>query len=113
MRIPTVRVTAIAAALGLLLATPVVVRALHRQTPFKEVLSCKSSANPLATCLPDTDASHPYQQGSIARWVPFESTTDIMGNGSSGSEIFLFDNNPPRVLYQVTNYPTGESHNPA
>jgi Tol biopolymer transport system component len=113
MRSLTVRLTAIAAAVGLLLATPAVVRALHRQTPFMLVLSCKSSANPLATCLPDMFASNPYQQGSIARWVPFESTTDIMGNGSSGSEIFLFDNEPPRALFQVTNYPTGDSHNPA
>jgi hypothetical protein len=87
--------------------------ALHRQTPFMLTLSCKSQADPLGTCVPNSVSSNPFCQGSVARWIAFESVSDLMGNGSSGSEIFLFDNEPPRSLSQVTNAATGDSHNPS
>src|SRR5262245_23366362 len=108
-----VRSFVVLAACAAISLVPEAARALHRETPFELTLSCRSSADPVGTCVPNTDATHPFAQGAVARWIPFESTTDIMGNGSSGSEIFLFDNNPPRSLRQITNVASGESHNPS
>ncbi len=77
--------------------------ALHRQTPFLLDLTPVQGAT----------ASLPQAQGEVARWITFESTSDLLGTGSSGSEIFLFDNEPPRSLGQVTNCATGDSRNPS
>jgi Tol biopolymer transport system component len=108
-----VRSTFTLAACAAALLAPWSARALHRETPFMLTISCRSTADPINSCIPNTDASHPFAQGEVARWIPFQSTTDIMGNGSTGSEIFLFDNNPPRNMRQVTNHPTGDSANPS
>jgi Tol biopolymer transport system component len=111
MRGLIVRSIAVLVACAAAVLAPWSARALHRETPFMLTISCRSTADPIGTCVPNTDASHPFAQGEVARWIGFESTTDIMGNGSSGSEIFLFDNNPPRNMRQVTNHPTGDSRN--
>src|SRR5262249_56289444 len=48
-----------------------------------------------------------------ASWIAFDSTSDLMQNGSAGDEIFLWDNDPagPRHLVQVSNCAVGESTN--
>src|SRR5262249_45480823 len=75
---------------------------LHRQTPFELAV----------TSFDGGQSIKPYCQGETARFVSFQSTADLMGNGSSGSEIFLFDNQPPRNTRQITNCAFGESENP-
>jgi Tol biopolymer transport system component len=77
--------------------------ALHRQTPFLLDMTPVDGAT----------SSLPMAQGEVARWIVFESASDLLGTGSSGSEIFIFDNEPPRSLGQITNCPAGDSHNPS
>jgi hypothetical protein len=108
-----VRSFVVPAACAAISLVPGAARALHRETPFELTLSCRSSADPVGTCVRTRTRPIRSPRAPVARWIAFESTTDIMGNGSSGSEIFLFDNNPPRSLKQITNVPTGESHNPS
>ena len=81
--------------------------ALHRQTPFEEPIPFPA--------IQGAQSFRPFCQGEAARWQTFDSTTDLMHNGSSGSEIFLWDNDPagPRHLVQVTNCALGDSRNPA
>src|SRR5262249_5354873 len=81
--------------------------ALHRQTPFLEPIPFPA--------LPGAQSFPPFSQGESARWIAFDSTSDLFGNGSSGDEIFLWDNDPagPRHLVQVTNCAVGDSSNPA
>ena len=81
--------------------------ALHRKTPFEEPIPFPA--------IQGAQSFRPSCQGQAARWITFDSTTDLMHNGSSGSEIFLWDNDPagPRHLVQVTNCAAGNSANPA
>jgi hypothetical protein len=81
--------------------------ALHRQTPFEEPIPFPP--------IQGAQSFRPFCQGQAARWQTFDSTTDLMHNGSSGDEIFLWDNDPagPRHLVQVTNCGAGNSANPA
>ena len=71
--------------------------ALHRQTPFEEPIPFPA--------IQGAQSFRPSCQGQAARWITFDSTSDLMHNGSSGGEIFLWDNDPagPRHLVQVTN----------
>src|SRR5262249_50941104 len=81
--------------------------ALHRQTPFEEPIPFPA--------IQGVQSFRPFSQGESARWIAFDSTSDLFHNGSSGDEIFLWDNDPagPRHLVQVTNCAVGESSNPA
>ena len=81
--------------------------ALHRQTPFLEPIPFPA--------INGVQSFRPFCQGDAARWQTFDSTSDLMHNGSSGDEIFLWDNDPagPRHLVQVTNCAVGDSRNPA
>jgi hypothetical protein len=81
--------------------------ALHRQTPFIEPIPFPA--------INGVNSLRPSCQGDAARWIAFDSTSDLLGNGSGGSEIFLWDNDPagPRHLVQVTNCAAGNSANPA
>jgi hypothetical protein len=81
--------------------------ALHRQTPFLEPIPFPA--------INGVQSFRPFCQGDAARWQTFDSTSDLMHNGSSGDEIFLWDNDPagPRHLAQVTNCAVGDSRNPA
>jgi len=90
-----------AIALAWMVVTAPSVQAVHRETPFLFNM----------TKFPGGNSTRPFVNAEIAGWVSFESTSDLMGNGSNGSEIFLQDMNPPRALWQVTNHPTGNSNN--
>jgi hypothetical protein len=90
-------------------------RATHRTTPFLmeipfQTSSTDPSVPPQALGIQEF---RPFSQGESARWISFDSTSDLMGNGSSGSEIFIFDNELPRSLSQVTQCAVGENTNPA
>src|SRR5262245_34132413 len=90
-------------------------RATHRTTPFLmeipfQTSSTDPSVPPQALGIQEF---RPFSQGESARWISFDSTSDLMGNGSTGSEIFIFDNELPRSLTQVTQCPVGENTNPA
>ncbi len=98
----TIRLGALALA-ALFAAIPQNASALHRETPFLLDLSPVQGST----------SGMPQAQGEVARWIVFESVSDLLGNGSSGSEIFIFDNDPPRSLGQVTNCSTGDSRNPS
>ncbi len=80
-------------------------RALHRETPFMLAIPGMAASG--------TQSEAPFVQGEAARWVAFHSSSDLLGTGSSGREIFLFDNAPPRSLSQITNCAVGESGNPS
>lgn len=90
---------AIALAWVVLQAPPA--QAVHRDTPFLFNISD----------LPGGQSSRPFAQGETAGWVSFDSSSDLMGNGTTGSEIFVMNMSPPRQLWQVTNHPTGNSGN--
>src|SRR5262245_58385975 len=90
-------------------------RATHRTTPFLMEIPFQTSSDdpsvpPQALGIFE---SRPFSQGEAARWISFDSTSDLLGNGSSGSEIFVFDNGLPRSVAQVTQCPVGDNTNPA
>lgn len=78
-------------------------RATHRQTPFMMAL----------TTVDGSRSFRPFTQGESARYISFDSPSDHLGNGSTGSEIFLQDNLPPRNLDQVTRCQIGDSARPS
>ncbi|MGH7894890.1 MAG: hypothetical protein ACREQL_09485, partial [Candidatus Binatia bacterium] len=73
------RTTIRAVALGFVAMIAADALALHRQTPFMLALTQLDGGQSFA----------PFAQGESARWIAFHSLADLMGNGSSGSEIFL------------------------
>ena len=77
--------------------------ALHRQTPFIEPIPFPA--------IDGVQSFRPFCQGEAARWIAFDSTSDLLHNGSGGGEVFVWDNDPagPRHLVQVTNCATGSS----
>jgi len=95
------RTTIQAVALSVIAMTSGNALALHRQTPFEMYVTKLAGGN----------SSNPFCQGEAARFISFQSTSDLLGNGSAGSEIFLFDNEPPRSTSQVTNCAFGDSMN--
>lgn len=109
------RTTIQAVALSVIAMTAGDALATHRQTPF--LLEIPFGANSEDPSFPPQaqgiQAFRPFSQGESARWISYDSTSDLLGNGSSGSEIFIFDNQPPRSNGQVTNCALGESTNPA
>lgn len=78
--------------------------AFHRDTPFLVPL----------TSHPGGDSARPYASRGEPKFVAFDSSSDLLGNGSAaGRQIFLFDFRiGRRVLGQVTNHP-GDSRNAA
>lgn len=101
------RTTIAAVTVGVVVMIAVKADALHRQTPFEMSISRKSANLSLAT----DDSERPFCQGQAARYISFHSSSDLKGNGSVGTNIFLQDNDPaaPRTLYQVTNCAVGTS----
>jgi Tol biopolymer transport system component len=95
------RTTILAVALSVIAMTAGDSLALHRQTPFLLAI----------TKLPGGNSAAPFAQGEAARFVAFHSFSDLLGNGSGGGEIFLFDNEPPRSTSQITNCAFGSSTN--
>ncbi len=91
------------AALAIVVLAGGVAWALHRQTPIKFPITAKPGGN----------SHRPFTEGAVSRFITFESTSDLLGNGSSGPEVFLYDLAPPRSMAQVTNFPVGESRNPS
>lgn len=94
---------------GLLLALAAVLvarpaLAIHRQTPFLVAL----------TSLPGGDSSHPSARGEPGH-IAFESTSDLLHNGSTGRQIFLYNLDPRTQrglpLQQITKY-AGDSADP-
>ena len=83
--------------------TPGDALALHRQTPFLEPIPFPA--------IDGVQSFRPFCQGEAARWIAFDSTSDLLHNGSGGGEVFVWDNDPagPRHLVQVTNCATGSS----
>jgi hypothetical protein len=94
-------------ALALLAGASAPAFALHLQTPFLEPIPFPA--------IQGAQSFRPFCQGQAARWQAFDSTSDLMHNGSSGDEIFFWDNDPagPRHLVQVTNCAVGDSSKPA
>ena len=61
--------------------------ALHRQTPFIEPIPFPA--------INGVNSLRPFCQGEAARWIAFDSTSDLLANGSGGGEVFVWDNDPP------------------
>jgi Tol biopolymer transport system component len=107
---PSVRLCArrlaLAVLAALVLGTPRPGFTLHRDLPF--LLS--------VTPVPGDNGNGTPARGQ-PQWIAFESTTDLMHNGSTGREIFLYNSlndvtaNVP-VLGQITNF-TRDSGNPS
>jgi hypothetical protein len=80
--------------------------AIHRETPFLVDMSDE----------PGGFSTDPGPARGLPTRVAFESTSDLMGNGSTGSEIYLYVLSPDaenaRTLGQITNF-AGDSNNPA
>ena len=89
----------------LLALLPASAGAIHRETPFMVNLSSYLFPGIAG------DSCCVNAQGESPRWSVFESSTDLMGNGSTGREIFIFDLQVPRSLGQVTNF-NGDSNRP-
>lgn len=96
-------VAAMAYAVGLLTATPA--HAIHRQTEFL--------VNPSGfSGFVGGNSTHPAAAKGEPGFVAFESTSDLLGNGSVGKQIFFFDMHKPRSLAQITHH-NGDSANPS
>ncbi len=95
------RTTIQAVALSVIAMTSGNALALHRQTPYELRIDK----------LPNGQSAAPFSQGESARFIAFHSASDLLGNGSGGGEIFLFDNQPPRSTSQITNCALGASAN--
>src|SRR5215470_15499257 len=76
--------------------------ALHRFTPTLFDITSFDGGN----------SDKPKSQTLSARWSTFESTADLFHNGTTGQQIFLYDLQPPRALFQVTRF-AHDSANPA
>jgi len=94
------RVVAAGAVIAAMLFSPA--WALHRTTP--ELLAI--------TAAPAGDSANIATEGKNAGWAAFESTADLLGIGSTGRQLFRFDNHPPRSIAQLTSGP-GEPANPS
>jgi len=96
-------VAAMAYAVGFLVATPA--HAIHRQTEFL--------VNPSGfSKFVGGNSTHPAAAKGEPGFVAFESTSDLLGNGSVGKQIFFFDMHKPRSLAQITHH-NGDSANPS
>src|SRR3990172_8022945 len=67
--------------------------ALHRQTPPSLAV----------TAFPGGDSCCASSNPKTPSRIAFESTSDLLANGSTGREIFTFDMHVPRTLVQITN----------
>jgi Tol biopolymer transport system component len=76
--------------------------AIHRDTPFLSAM----------THFPGGSSVHAKPSKSEPTWIGFESTNDLLGNGSTGRQIFLYHLRVPRFLGQITHF-AGDSFNPS